>query len=227
MFLSKEIDEKLIQAFDLYNKKLCESLPSDEELKDVTFSETFEKKMQKLISIQKKSYYYMINTVGKRVAIILAAIIIGLTATTFGVKAIRETVIEFITETFEKFTKVSVVDDEPDTQSELVKTAPTYIPEGYIIELEVDAGGLYKIKYTTQENDIINYNQKFGYGTINNVNTEDIEYENIYINSLEGVKYIKNGINTVVFADETYMYTIYGQVPFEELIKMAESIKTQ
>ena len=227
MFLSKEIDEKLILVFERYNKELCESLPTDEELKDITFSELFEKKMQKLIMAQKKSYFYLINTVSKRVAIIVLALIISLTTTTFGVKAIRETVIEFITETFERFTKVSVVDDEPDTQSELVKTAPTYIPEGYIIELEVDTGGLYKIKYTTQENDIINYNQKFGYGTINNVNTEDIEYENIYINSLEGVKYIKNGINTVVFADETYMYTIYGQVPFEELIKMAESIKTQ
>lgn len=227
MFLSKEIDEKLIQAFELYNKKLCESLPTDEELKHITFSDAFENKLQKLIAAQKKSYFYLINTVGKRVAIIIAAIIIGLTATTFGVKAIRETVIEFITETFERFTKVSVETEELDEQPELVKAAPTYIPEVYTVESETNLGGLYKIVYNNPENNFIDYIQKFGYETINNINTEEIDYESIYINSLEGVKYIKNGINTVVFVDETYMYTVYGQVSFDELIKMAESIKIE
>lgn len=227
MFLSKEIDEKLIQAFELYNKKLCESLPTDEELEHITFSDAFENKLQKLIAAQKKSYFYLINTVGKRVAIILAAIIITLTATTFGVRAIRETVIEFITETFERFTKVSVVDDEPDVQVEFVKIAPTYVPEGYIIESEVDIDGLYQIKYKNQDSNSIEYIQKFTYGTIHNVNTEDIEYQNIYINALGGIKYIKNGINTVIFADENYMYTVSGGISFDELIQIAESIKIE
>jgi len=228
MFLSKELDEKLIMAFEIYNKKLFESFPTDEELENITFSENFENKMQKLINMQKKSYFYLINTVGKRVAIILAAIIIGLTATTFGVKAIRETVIEFITETFERFTKVSVESEELDEQPELVKAAPTYVPEGYIIESEVDIDGLYKIEYSSQGKiGFIRYNQKFGDGTINNLDTEDIEYEKININFFEGIKYNKNGVNKVVFVDETYMYTVYGEISFEELIKMSESIKTE
>ena len=227
MFLSKDIDEKLIKAFEIYNKKLCESLPTDEELKDITFSETFEKKMQKLIMVQKKSYFYLINTVGKRVAIIVLAIIISLTATTFGVKAIRETVIEFITETFEKFTKISVEDEEADVQDKLAKTAPQYVTDGYTVEMEEDSGVVYRIIYRNQENISINYIQKISFGSIYNVNTEDIEYDKITVNSFEGVKYVKNGVNTVFFADEKYLYTVYGQVSFDELIKMAESIKTK
>lgn len=227
MFLSKEIDEKLIQAFELYNKKLCESLPTDEELKHITFSDAFENKLQKLIAAQKKSYFYLINTVGKRVAIIIAAIIITLTATTFGVKAIRETVIEFITETFERFTKVSVETEELDEQPELVKAAPTYIPEGYSLKSEKDLGALYQIAYSNKDKIIIDYIQRFSYGSIYNVNTEEVEYDEININFSEGIKYVKNGINTVVFADETYMYTVCGQISFDELIKMAESIKTE
>ena len=105
-------------------KKLSDSLPTDEELKDITFSEDFENKMQKLIKMQKKSYFHLINTVGKWVAVIILAIMISLTATTFGVKAIRESVIKFITETFEKFTAVSVEDDEIDTRVEFVKSPP-------------------------------------------------------------------------------------------------------
>ena len=226
MFLSKDIDKKLILAFERYNKELCESLPTDEELKDITFSEAFEKKMQKLIRAQKKSYY-LINTVGKRVAVIILAIMISLTATTFGVKAIRESVIKFITETFEKFTAVSVENEEADAQVEIIKTAPQYIPEGYDLKSELEAGVIYKINYMNQDNNSIDYIQKINFGTIANINTEDIEYEKIIINSFEGLKYVKNTINTVVFADETYMYSVYGQVSFDELIKMAESIKTK
>ncbi len=227
MFLSKDIDEKLIKAFEIYNKKLCESLPTDEELENITFSEAFEKKMQKLIRAQKKSYYYLINTVAKRVAIIILAIVISFTATTFGVKAIRESVIEFITETFEKFTKITVQNDEPNTQALLVKTSPQYIPEGYVLEKETKSDALYRIIYSNLDNITIDYIQQIDFGIVNNVNTEEVEYAKIKINSLEGIKYIKNGINTVVFADKIYMYTIYGQVPFDELIKMAESIKTE
>ena len=227
MFLSKEIDKKLVMAFELYNKKICDSLPTDEELKDITFSENFENKMQKLIRAQKKSYFYLINTVGKRVAVIILAIMISLTATTFGVKAIRESVIKFITETFEKFTAVSVEDEDPNSQAELVKTAPLYIPERYALESEMDAGVIYKINYSNQDNNSIDYIQKINFGTIYNVDTEDIEYDRINIKSFEGIKYNKNGINKVVFADATYMYDISGQVSFDELIKIAESIKTE
>lgn len=227
MFLSKDIDKKLILAFERYNKELCESLPTDEELKDITFSENFENKMQKLIRAQKKSYFYLINTVGKRVAVIILAIMISLTATTFGVKAIRESVIKFITETFEKFTAVSVENEEADAQDDIVKNLPLYIPEGYMLSNEMDIGVLYQVTYTNQDGDSIDYIQKINFGTIYNVDTEDIEYERINIKSFEGIKYNKNRINKVVFADATYMYDISGQVSFDELIKIAESIKTE
>ena len=227
MFLSKDIDKKLILAFERYNKELCESLPTNEELKDITFSETFENKMQKLIRAQKKSYFYLINTVGKRAAVIILAIMISLTATTFGVKAIRESVIKFITETFEKFTAVSVENEEADAQDDIVKAVPQYIPEGYTLESEVDSGIFYRIIYSSQDKNTIDYVQQINFGTFYNVDTEDNEYEKININYFEGIKYVKNRINTVVFADETYLYTIQGQISFEELIKMAESIITE
>ena len=226
MFLSKEFDEKLIAAFELYNKRLCESLPSNKELEHITFSEAFEKKMKKLIMAQKKSYYYLINTVGKRVAIIVLAIIISFTATTFGVKGIREAVIEFITETFERFTRITVQNEEPTpSQAKLVKNAPQYIPTGYTVESEMDLDGIYQINYNSKENIPVVYVQEFNYKNIFRINTENVDYEKIFINSYEGIFYKNNGLNSVVFANETYLYRIYGQVSREELIKIAESIK--
>lgn len=49
MFISTEYDNKLKLAFELYNQQMIENLPTDEELSKITFSETFETKMKKLL----------------------------------------------------------------------------------------------------------------------------------------------------------------------------------
>ena len=223
MFLNKSIDEKLKLAFELYNKELCESLPAEDELSNIIFSENFEAKMQKLISVQKKSYFYLINTVSKRVAIIVLTIIIGLTATTFGVKAIRETVIDFVTKTFEKFTTISIKNGEVVTPDEFVKTEPKYIPEGFSVDSKIETNVSIRIEYKNNENFYIGFSQRLNVGGAN-VDTEGVEFEKIYINGFEGIKYTNKGENTIIFADKFYLYKFYGQVPFDELIKMAESV---
>ena len=223
MFYSAKGDEILKAAFEMYNEQLCESLPNDSELDAIPFSQKLEEKMQKLLTIQKKAYYYMINTVGKRVAIIALALLITLTATTFGVKAIRETVIDFITETFDMFTKVST-DAENPTQEKVLKTVPQYTLEGYNIINELDLGTYYQVTYGNQENNTIDYIQEIVFGSTLHANTEGIEYETIYIGQFEGMAYIRDGCSIVIFADENYFYTLSGKVPMDELIKMAESI---
>ena len=80
MFLSNKCDQRLKAAFELYNQQLSDNLPNKDELKTITFSQTFETKMKKLLAAQKKSYYYMINTVGKRIAIIITALLITLSS---------------------------------------------------------------------------------------------------------------------------------------------------
>ena len=59
MFLSNKCDQRLKAAFELYNQQLSDNLPNKDELKTITFSQTFETKMKKLLAAQKKSYYYM------------------------------------------------------------------------------------------------------------------------------------------------------------------------
>lgn len=225
MFLSKESDKILKEALDLYAKEYCKTLPSDEELAGITFSKEFEIKMQKLINAQKKVYYYWINTVGKRVAIIITAIIIGLTATTFGVKAIREAVIEFITETFEKFTQITVEKDEPTTPTEFVKIKPEYIPDGFEVERDIYTEGLiYSIIYRDSDNRSITYTQQIPDNSGMDADTENSVLKTIYINSYEGIVYENKESYTLLFANENYYFSITSKIDVEELQKIAESI---
>ena len=224
MFISNEGDIRLKQAFELYSRQLFEASTTEQEIEKITFSTGFEKRMKKLLSMQKRAYYYMINTIGKRVALIVLALIISLTVTTFSVKAIREAVIDFITQTFAKYTRVSTNEVVELDAADFIKAAPQYIPEGYEIETEEFFGNSYDITYIDNENNTIDYWQTFTFGTSYQTNTEGIEFETIYINSLEGIIYERDGYNKIVFADEAYFYSILGIVSREEIIKMAESI---
>ena len=103
-------------------------IPTDEDSIDFTFSEKFNKKMEKLIKSQRKSYYILINTVGKRVAILFVAIITLFTAS-MSVKAIREPVINFIIEVYESFTKYFF---EGETAEKIEKVySITKLPVGF------------------------------------------------------------------------------------------------
>lgn len=225
MFLSNKCDQRLKAAFELYNQQLSDNLPNKDELKTITFSQTFETKMKKLLATQKKSYYYMINTVGKRIAIIITALLITLTATTFGVKAIRETVIEFITETFEKFTRISITNNE-DIPAVIVfqKIQPQYIPDGFAIMIENDFEDSCRILYRNSDNIPISYSQQSNYDSNFTTDTEGSNFEIIYINSLKGIMYNNKEFNKIVFGNEKYFFTLDGKIPMEELLKMAESI---
>lgn len=114
-------------------------IPLDESDIDITFSEKFNKKMEKLIKSQRKSYYILINTVGKRVAILFVAIITLFTAS-MSVKAIREPVINFIIEVYESFTKYFF---EGETAEKIEKVySITKLPVGFkqTQVMESDAG---------------------------------------------------------------------------------------
>ena len=76
MTYSNEDELLLKEALHIYQEKALVYLSDKEELENTTFTDKFEKQMQKLIKSQKKPYYNMTNSVGKRVACVLVAIII-------------------------------------------------------------------------------------------------------------------------------------------------------
>ena len=226
---TKKETEFLKQVLDMYVEEFYETLPSKEEQSKETFSPEFEAKMQKLINKQKKFYYYWINTATKRVAAVVLALLVSLATVTFSVKAIREPFIQFIVETFEKFSSIIFNNDEDDNQPALAtvefrKAVPEYIPEGYTIKSETESDAIYHIIYTNGVSNIV-YSQTINYHTVAQADTENTTYKEIIINGLEGVIYTKNESNNVIFNTENYVFTITGPVEIAELIKIAESVK--
>lgn len=223
----------IYEALDLYCIEFCKTLPTDEELSGITFSEEFERKMQKLINQQKKFYYYWFNTVGKRVAAIILVLLLSLTTITFSVKALREPVIRFIVETYEKFSSVVFVNDRSEndiileTDDVILEVLdPTYIPADYELESEYNDEIVHeKVYINSDQSATIAYMQRINDESIFQANTEGIVYENISIGKYQGVKYSNKGNNTVMFNTDDFIFVITGQIEASEIIKIAESIK--
>lgn len=137
-------------------------IPTDEDSIDFTFSEKFIKRMDKLIRAQKKSYYKFINTAGKRVAVIFAAIITLFTAS-LSVKAIREPVVRFIKQVYETFIHYTFEGDiQPKIKKEFfIKT----LPDGFIQHDKIESDLAITTIYVNDNNTI-----KFTQQSTNNAN---------------------------------------------------------
>lgn len=89
--------DQFISALRLATSAEFNNIPKDEDAIEHYFSKKFDQKMQKLIKRQKKSYWILINTASKRVAIICIAII-SLFCGMLCIEPIRASAIETIEE---------------------------------------------------------------------------------------------------------------------------------
>lgn len=229
MFDSKKNIEILKQAFDEYSKRYVAALPTDEELTDLTLSDKFERKMQRLIKAEKRKLYYLYNTVAKRVACIVLAIIISFTTVTFSVDALREPFVKFVVEVYEKFTSLFFEKDTEIQSSEeefvFVPIEPSYIPDGYVLEHKEQTFSNLLCIYSDGNGNKIHYRQRAYLNITMNIDTETTHHENILINNNEAVYYEKYNTSNIIFNNGEYIFVISSQLTKEEIIKIAESIK--
>ncbi len=166
-------------------------IPSDEDSIDFTFSERFNKKMDKLIKAQRKSYYFLINTVAKRVAVIFVAILTLFTAS-MSVKAIREPVIEFFIEIFGTHNKYTA---QGDTRSKIEKIySITDLPSGF---KQIDSVVTDTMNTTTYEDGYVRV-IVFSQIVTDDLNLDvDNEQSNTVIKTVEDKKLYINNIDEV------------------------------
>lgn len=101
---------------------------------------------------------------------------------------------------------------------------PSYIPEGYKIDELEEYDFNQKIKFKTEDNKYLYFNQK-KLETAYQVDTENAKVSTIYINEEKAILSIKNEYSIIVWANGEYTFSINGQLEKEEIVKMARSVK--
>lgn len=221
-------EKNLIEAFDLYVQQQNTLLPTDEQLREITFSPEFEAKMAQILRRRRQGYYLLFGTVARRVASIVVVLLVSAAIVTASVEALRTPVVQFFAEVYERFTQIFVADDTADLPAavELEPHALTYIPEGYELDKVEELPTMSRATYKEAETGrIISFVQRQKANFELDVDTEGVVYTEINIGGYLGVTYINKDKTVIVYSDEEYTYTLTALVNLEELIQIAESIE--
>lgn len=209
-----EVETQQTAAYD--------SLPASSSV----HSEAFEKRMDKLTRYRGKAYWKYTNTIKKRAAVILVAVMI-LFAASMSVSAVREPVVSFFIKVYEAFTGFFVEDNTVN--------APTTIEHEYqIVQLPVG----YKISEQsksdiniqtifTNDADRIIFSQVVISTTDIKIDTEDTSYS---VETIEGMQVYclnKKGSQIIIWTTQEYLFSIVcsDSLTLEDVAAMIKNIK--
>lgn len=222
-------DNKLCEVLNLYNEIMVEQYSSIDKSEYHTFSDNFNKKMKRVIRLQKKPYYFAINTHKKR-AILIVALITALMLTACSIPAIREPIVNFVTDVYESFTTLFFSDNSNEVSNDSTfefEKASITIPKGYTVK-ETSTEFSYFLEMKSDKNDIdkiITFEQIMLSDTQMSIDTEDTVTEDIDINGYSGVYYQNKGYNVIIWSDFKYSYMLSGNITKNELCEIANTIK--
>ena len=193
---------------------------------DVKYSKKYLKYIERLKKRMKYPVYRYFNTVGKRVAgiAIAATILFGCSMT---VSAVRKSVVEFITNVYEKIVECFFEDTDIEKAPCTIETVYTLgvIPEGYTIDQFVIKKNATKMIWMNPNEDRIVLSQ----GSLTGSFTFDVEESNYATIEHHGVKIVfveKNGVKSYFWNSEEYEFslTISSDISQEDIFALIDSI---
>ena len=218
MFDPKEKDV-LNEAFQHDHQKLDAALP-DEQWQDTAISPELERRMEKTLGKQTHFYYSLINTAAKRVACLLAALLLAATVTTVSVEALREGFVHFVVELFDGGSTVAM----PGEPAPMISKVPAYVPEGYrlISHTFNDQADIRLYEGKNRRNFQFSQHPK---GTNISVYTEHTDYRTVTLGGqYEGILFENSGETFLIFNDTHQMYAVIGTLSEQEALQIAESL---
>ena len=216
-----------LQAFEaVYDERFNEQMSSLDNREPHAFSKKHEKKMTKLIKRQRKPYFNLICTAGRRAACIIVAIVV-FSASALSVKAVREAVFKFITNIFSDHNVVEIENDSDTSYPEAIQEEYyiSDLPQGFV-QSQVDKtdNSLY-IVYSYGERHII-----FEQHTLStfklNIDNEHNHFEEY--TAPNGTVYkiaTSEDLTVIMWSNEDYVFSIESNFDKEDALKLCKSTK--
>lgn len=193
-----------------------------------TFSQGFTGRMERLIKQQKKPYYHMVNTIGKRVAIIILTFMVAATTLVCSVEAFRRPVFNFVVEVYETFSTFvfHAADSEQSCPSTIEHTyLPDFQGDGFTLVNTVKDRVFARSEYQNSNGDSVTFMQFTLQGFEHLGDTEDTVIEKITVCGEEGLSYTNKNISTIIWNNGEYAFWISSNLSKDALVNLANSTK--
>ena len=224
-----QLDHIIKQAVEQYQENWVRELPSEQELgKKYRLTKEFRRKMEKLIQKEKRPFYRMFNTAGKRVAVILTTFLVAAAALCMSVEAIRTPIVRFFVETFEKYSIITTTGEGSEAGKTRIEREYELgeLPQGYEL-VESQTSELAAIKeYRNGENGLLLLDQSPWTVIEDMADTESARTEEVEVSGNPGTYIEKNGRVNLVWAQEGYRFLLTAEgIGKEELMRLAETLR--
>lgn len=219
--------QKLKEALKVINQWEYENLHL-ETLEEVIPSSRYQKRMERLIKSQNKSYWKYVNTVGKRVAV-LAVVLMLTFALSMSVSAVREPIVEFFVNVYEKFVEFFYDEDDVARAPNTIETVYTlgYVPEGYEMEecIITDLG--IRIIWMNDTGDQIVFLQSVLDGW-SQMDYDDSNCEMFYMKDIVVAFLEKGNIQYYYWNTQNYRFVLHlpSDIPYDIVNLIIESVTT-
>ena len=206
-----------------------DTLPTREELPEHQFSKGFERKMNKLVRLQRRSPgLNQFLSASKRIAVIALAILTVSFSCLMCVEAYREKFIEVITEIFEELTQFSFSSSRTE-KTELGEITLEYLPDG-MLEVYRECNSKthnQSIYFEDIEGRRIGIDQDImvdGKQSTMILDTEDADVSMIDFNGYEATLIVKGEHTILMWEDDVSVILVSGDFPPDEIIRVASGI---
>lgn len=206
------------------------TLPQKADVPEHTFSEQFEKKMDKLLRRPKRAVH--LKTFRRTVAAVMIIATVMFSAAMTVDAAFRERVIEVIVSVFNELTDYRLVSHEPGKDqyeiSEHTETEFGYVPDGFVEKENIKSVDYEFIRYESKDGRFFELeceNVLPGDSFHMILDTESSEYEKVCLGEKEAYSNIKNGNSVILWTDDSFVYHLRSNMQLEELKKIASEMK--
>lgn len=219
-----EKDKNLIEAMQMFEKDWIATYPDELELAGkFTYSKRHTKRMNRMLKNHDSWFYCATCTPKRQIAAAILVVLISFNTVMLTSVEARAVVVNFFVTVYETFSDVLFPNDSAPTTIEDYYE-PSYVPEGYSVDL-IDEGKIeFWIDYVNGNGEIISFVQ----GSLNKadlgVDTENTEFEIIAISGVEGIIVYNKDYYSLHWSSGEYRFSLVGNNK-DEIIKMAESLK--
>lgn len=219
-------DEFLEEAFLKAAKYELERLPEDGDISH-TFSRRHLRRMKKLLrqaylpSAPERPVF-----LGRRTAVVLVAALLAAFGAVMSVAAWRQAFFSFFQKKYPTYSDVSYEQIRDITLPEtLIKYAPTYIPEGYVLtESDTSPASNYLYYENDQDESIFFLQMRLDTATFA-IDTEREDFVEIDLGG-QMARFLPNeGEYTILWENSYYSFILTVNIDKDELIKIAKSTK--
>ena len=205
------------------------------DVSDVTVSDGLKRRVEGLLTEAREAAARR-KALRRRVTVILVAAVLLLLTACASIPAVREKLYDIVFSEHDKYYRFQTKPKE--TEENTAETAPlppfenkkpTYIPEGF--ELTESDVGLQETFYmylnSNNSNDYFVFGQDYVSASKHNISSEGIQMRDIKVSGIDGILITWEGDTAcmILWNDGIYDYYVLSIRPYEEAIKIAESVR--